>query len=369
MGKTSAQRRLAYFSAQTIAEGQDSWAAVMEIVTPIRDGGWTVDLFCPEYPLGSTPGLWRRLGRILGAQWRLARHLRSCDALYVRVHPLAWPIAALARRRGIPVVQESNGSWEDAFAAWPGMRRIAGLIIPMQRAQYRGADAVIAVSETLAKWLRAETGRTDIVVSPNGANDELFRPGVPRLPGLPERYVAFFGQFAPWQRIETLLGATALPEWPDGVDLVLAGDGVLRPVVEEAASANPRVHYIGVLPYAEVPRLVANALATTVLTYAPDRAGYSPLKLYESMSCGVPVICSDTPGQAEFVRTEECGIVVPPEDPRAVAKAAAALAADPEAAAEMGARGRRGVEERYSWGARARQRLGVIEQAIEARKA
>ncbi|MBE0417173.1 MAG: glycosyltransferase family 4 protein [Coriobacteriia bacterium] len=362
-------RHLAYFSAQAIVQGQDSWAAVIEITTPIERSGWTVDLFFPKYEPDAVPGIAERLRRIAGAQWRLARVVRSYDALYVRVHPLAWPVAAYANQRGVPVIQESNGSWEDALMAWPGMRRIAGLIIWMQRAQYRHAAAIISVSETLAEWLREVTGRDDVVVSPNGANDELFRPGAPRLPGLPERYVAFFGQFAPWQRIETLLAAAELPEWPEGVDLLLAGDGQLRPVVEDAAARNPHIHYLDVLPYAEVPGLVANAMAATVLTYAPDRAGYSPLKLYESMSCGVPVICSDTPGQAEYVRAEEAGIVVPPEDPLAVAQAAAQLAGDPAAAAEMGARGRRAVEERYSWRARARQRQDVIERAIKARSA
>lgn len=360
-------RRLAYFSAQAIVQGQDSWAAVLEITRPIESRGWSVDLFYPEYTPGSVPGIAERLRHIVGVQLRLARKIRSFDALYIRVHPLAWPVAAWGRLRGVPVIQESNGSWEDAFAAWPGMRRIAGLVVWMQRSQYRHADAIIAVSETLGTWLRDVTGRDDIVVSPNGANDTLFAPGAPRLPDLPERYVAFFGQFAPWQGLETLLAAAQLPEWPDGVDLVIAGNGVLRPAVEEAVTRAPHIHYLGVLPYADVPCLVANAIAAAVLTYAPDRAGYSPLKLYESMSCGVPVICTDTPGQAEYVRAEEAGIVVPPQDPLAIAQAATRLADDPETAAEMGARGRRAVEDRYSWSVRARQRQEVIERAIESR--
>jgi glycosyltransferase involved in cell wall biosynthesis len=336
------------------------------VIGPIERAGWAVDLYFPEYAPGTVPGIVERMRRIAGAQRRLTRVLRSYDALYVRVHPLAWPVAARARRLGVPVIQESNGSWEDAFAAWPSMRRVRPLVIAAQRAQYRTADAIIAVSQTLAEWLRSVTGRDDIVVSPNGANDELFRPGAEPLPGLPTRYVAFFGQFAPWQRIETLLAAAEHPEWPVGVDLVIAGDGALRPAVEAAAASLGHVHYVGVLAYADVPRLVASAVAAAVLTYAPERAGYSPLKLYESMACGVPVICSDTPGQAEFVRADDAGIVVPPDDPAAVAAAVAQLAGDPAASAAMGARGRRAVEERYSWRARARQRLDVIERAITA---
>jgi glycosyltransferase involved in cell wall biosynthesis len=153
------------------------------------------------------------------------------------------------------------------------------------------------------------------------------------------------------------------------VDLVLVGDGALRPLVEEAVSRNPHIHYLGRLPYVSVPGVVANAVAATVLTYAPERAGYSPLKLYEAMACGVPIICSDTPGQAEYVREERAGIVVPPDDPAAVANAVAEIAGNPAEAQAMGYRGMTAVEEKYSWEARARQRLQVIISAIESNRA
>ena len=341
----------------------------MEIVDAIRGHGWDVDLFRPHYEGGHFPGVFERLRHIAGVQSRLAKQIRRYDALYVRVHPLAWPIATWARWRGVPVVQESNGSWEDAFIAWPSMRRLSRLIVAMQRAQYRDADAVIAVSVTLADWLKREADRDDVVVSPNGANDELFCPQDERPYGLPAKYAVFFGQFAPWQRIEVLLEAAVHPDWPGGVDLVLLGDGVLRPQVDAAARDHPHIRYLGKLQYGSVPGIVANALAATVLTYAPDRAGYSPLKLYEAMACGVPIVCSDTPGQAEFVREEHAGIVVPPDDPGAVARAVAAIAADPAEAQAMGYRGMTAVNEKYSWQARARQRLDVIEAAIEAKRA
>lgn len=360
-------RRLAYFSAQAVAEGQDSWAAVTEIIGGFRREGWEVDLYCPVYEPGPSPGFWRRLARIYAAGRRLARAVGGYRAVYVRAHVLAWGVARAAERAGVPVIQECNGSWEDAFIAWPSMRAFAPLLVALQRGQYRTADAIISVSDTLAEWLEDVTDRDDVVVSPNGANAALFTPDAPRRPNLPERYVVFFGQFAPWQRIEVLLEAVKRPSWPAGVDLVIVGDGTLRLVVEGAAANDPRVHYLGMLPYAEVPRVVVGALAAAVLTYAPERAGYSPLKLYEAMACGVPVVCSDTPGQAEYVREHDAGIVVPPEDPEAVARAVAVLAGDPEAARAMGARGRRAVEQRYSWNARAVERLAIVEHAIAAK--
>lgn len=367
--KTPEPGRIAYFSAQAVAEGQDTWAAVMETIRAIEREGWSVDLYCPRYEEGSVPGFFVRLWRIAAVQLRLAARIKCYDALYVRVHPLAWPIANWARLFGVAVIQESNGSWEDAFMAWPSMRQVAPLVVALQRSQYRHADAIVAVSATLAEWLRKETGRDDVVISPNGANDELFCPDSQRPSGLPERYVVFFGQFAPWQRIDVLLEAATLPEWPEDIDLVLVGDGALRPEVEAAEKNNARIHYLGKLPYVSVPGIVANAVAATVLTYAPERAGYSPLKLYEAMACGVPIICSDTPGQAEYVREERSGIVVPPGDALAVAQAVASIAADPVEAQAMGHRGVAAIEEKYSWEARARQRLGVVAAAVRSKQA
>lgn len=361
-------RRLAYLSAQSVVDGQDTWAAVMEVVRAIEDIGWKVDLYRPVYA-SSQPGLLERVWRIGAEQMRLIRRLESYDALYVRAHPLAWVTAAYARKKGVPVVQESNGSWDDAFIAWPVTRSVSGVVKSLQRSQYRHADRVIAVSQSLADWIAAQTGRTDIVVSGNGANLALFCPQATSPAGLPERFVVFFGQLAEWQRIDVLLSAASHPDWPQGVDVVVVGDGKERSRVEAAARELDHVHYLGRLPYAQVPGVVANALAAAVLTYAPDRAGYSPLKLYEAMACGVPVVCSDTVGQAEVVREEGCGIVVPPGDAAGVARAVRALAEDPEGAREMGRRGCEAVWERYSWAARARQRLDVVEDALREKTA
>lgn len=358
-------RRIAYLSLQAVVEGQDSWAAVWEVIHGFENLGWTVDLYCPEYGEDRSPGLGRRFAEFLRVQRQLKARLAEYDAVYVRAHMMAYPTARRARAAGIPVIQESNGSYEDAFIAWPSVRPLRPVLVWMQERQYVWADAIISVSKRLADWLAEETGRGDIEVSPNGANHTLFEPGAERYPGLPEHYAVFFGQFAPWQGIPSLLEAAANSAWPQPLPLVVVGDGMLRPEIETAAAENPVVRYIGQLPYADVPKVVAGAAVSFVLTYAPDRAGYSPLKLFEAMSCGVPVVCSDTEGQAEFVRAEKCGLVVAPGDAGAIARAVATLAADPVAAREMGANGRAAVEREYSWAARARQRAAVVESAIE----
>jgi len=113
--------------------------------------------------------------------------------------------------------------------------------------------------------------------------------------------------------------------------------------------------------------VIAHCVASTSPQSTTERGteGFSALKLYESMACGVPVIGSDYPGVGDVIRQYDCGIVVAPGDAEDLAQAVAELAAHPDKAAEMGRRGRRAVEEECSWAARAEQRRVVMSQVIE----
>lgn len=360
--------RIAYLSLQAVVEGQDTWAAVTEIVKGIRADGWSVDGYFPHYRNDTPPGLWRRLIEMYRIQRRLYHRLGEYDALYVRAHPAAWPIAQVAAHRGIPVVQECNGPYEDLFIAWPSTRIGRPLFEGMQRSQYRHATAVISVAQGLTDWLRADTGNQAIFTNGNGANIEAFHPDAPRYPGLPDTFAVFFGQFPEWQGIPTLLAAVRSTDWPVGLELVFVGDGALRSAIQQVVSAMPeRVRYIGRLPYEQVAHVVSHAVLSYVPMVAPAReAKFSPLKLYESMACGVPVIASDTIGISEVVNETRCGILVPPGDAKAVVRATCELMENRGLAAEMGRRGREAAVARYSWRARSVQRREIIERAIRS---
>jgi glycosyltransferase involved in cell wall biosynthesis len=238
------------------------------------------------------------------------------------------------------------------------------------RTQYRRADRVITVTEELGRWLEVETGRSDVEVVPNGANTDLFAPGaeVPR--GLPSRYAVFVGALAEWQGLPTVLDAVSEAAWPPDVGLVIVGDGALREMAEEYARTDPLVTYLGRLPYAEVPGVLGGALTALVpMNNLRGRSdtGLSPLKLYEALACGVPVVATDFPGQAELVRDAGAGIVVPPSDAGALAAAVARLAADPESARAMGASGMAVVRERHSWAVRSRQTAEIVRSLLPRR--
>ena len=72
-----------------------------------------------------------------------------------------------------------------------------------------------------------------------------------------------------------------------------------------------------------------------------DNTGLFPVKLFLILACGTPAIVSDYPGQADLVRSRQCSIVIPPENPGALAKAFAKLANDEASRVENGQAGPR----------------------------
>lgn len=362
--------RIAYLSLQAVVEGQDTWAAVGEVIRGMRDAGSIVDEWFVKYPTSTIPGPMARLAQMWDVQRRLVRHLGEYDALYVRGHLLAAYATRSAHRQGIAVIQECNGSYEDLFQAWPATRLARPLLVALARSEFRNADAVISVTPQLAEWVVADTGRKSSDVSPNGANTATFSPTAPRRAGMPARYAVFFGQFAPWQGIRVVIDALNTPDWPSGLSLVFVGNGALRPNVEEVAAKDNRLVYLGRLPYGEVAGVVAGAVASLAPAFQPARAvtGLSPLKVYELMACGVPVIVSNTAALADLVTSEKCGLVINAGDPVDLAKALGHILAEPEEASEMGRLGREAVLKRHSWAVRAGERLAVVEREIIARR-
>jgi glycosyltransferase involved in cell wall biosynthesis len=356
---------ITYLCLQPMRQGQASYAHVTEIVAGLRRLGWTVHLV--TVPSDPGDGLVRRLRSALAAQlrWRA----QQLDVVYVRTHPAALPVVVWARLHGTPVVQELNGSPGDVTAAWPLLRPLQALIAASFRWQLRHAAAVITVTDGLRRWVQEQAGAERVSVVPNGADPDRFTPDTVAPPVVAGRYVTFFGALAPWQGIGTLLAASARPEWPEGVAVVIAGDGAQRAAVEAAARRDPgRVVYLGTLDYDVVPVLVARSLAALIpKEYAAAEVGLSPLKLYEAMASGVPVVVSDLPELGETVRNEQCGLVFDVGDAAGLASAVRALADDPSSASLMGARGRKAVLERHSWSRRAADTAAVLADVLARR--
>jgi len=233
------------------------------------------------------------------------------------------------------------------------------------RAAARRAAAVVCVSETTARDVRARWGvpESRIVVARHGAGQEPAAPAERT-----ERHFLYVGDDEPRKNLATLLAAYA--RYRDGTDdpapLVLAGglgaDDAARtkgsdPFVRRGASDAAGVEVVHRPDGARLAELYGGALAL-VHPALHEGFGLTPL---EAMSAGVPVIAGRAPGVVEV-----CGEAVRYADPRDAESFAAALtdvAADPAARRDLAARGRRRAAE-FSWTRSARDHIRAYTLAL-----
>lgn len=351
----SPERRLAYFALDVPHKGQASHIHISEIVNNLRRLGWRVDLFAPE---PASEGRARRpIERIVVYSAVIARavlQLHRYDVLYVRAHPLAWPVTAWARLLRRVIAQEINGIELDVIVSHPWLSPMRRFVRWLYRSQYRMSDQLFPVTKELAQWLAGELPDDRITVIANGANTDLFRP----IDRSGDPFVAFFGGLTSWHGVDLMLDALRHPNWPAGVQLLVIGAGAQQHLVQQAVQAGLPVRWLGYRPHEQIPELIAGAIAGLIPITNPrgrSSTGVSPLKLYETLACGIPVIATDLPGQAEVVRAGNCGIVIPCDDAAALAAAVATCAADRNSARAMGRRGATFVRAEHSWAARAKE--------------
>jgi glycosyltransferase involved in cell wall biosynthesis len=89
-----------------------------------------------------------------------------------------------------------------------------------------------------------------------------------------------------------------------------------------------------------------------------------PIKLFEYMAAGVPVIASNFPLWRSIVEGSGAGLIVDPEDPHAIASAMRWILANPSQAAAMGMRGRQAVLDRFNWNTEAAKLLAMYDRIL-----
>jgi asparagine synthase (glutamine-hydrolysing) len=116
-------------------------------------------------------------------------------------------------------------------------------------------------------------------------------------------------------------------------------------------SAWGNVEELGFLDWPSIMDMLKRIRAGLVVLHPdPKYQEAYPVKMFEFMAAGVPVIASDFPLWREIVGGAKCGILVDPKDPKAIGQAVSRLLNDHAEAEEMGLRGRKAVLEKYNWG-------------------
>jgi glycosyltransferase involved in cell wall biosynthesis len=301
----------------------------------------------------------------------LVAALRARAGIYHFHDPELMPVGLLLRLFGKRVIYDIHEyTVEDIrskewIPAWfrPPVGRLVGAL---ERHAVRRMDGVVVVNDHMAGVARRLAKRPDRVVSvynfPDAGRFDGGASGPDREP-----MAIYVGALSKERGWETLLEAArrlrgSYPEsrvWVIGY-LEPSGVGAAYRTVEHW----PRygVHYGGEVSHLDVPRWLGRARVGLIPWLpTPNALRGTPVKLFEYMSAGLPVVAADFGYIQQIVRDAECGVLVRPGDPVELSDAIEALLRDPGAAAEMGERGRRAVFARYSWVSQASKLLSLYE--------
>ena len=357
---------------------------VQEVIRALQKQSIQVDLFAARIGGNPPPDLASLRVHPLPALPKHDRNLRERAAL--ATNPDLYLELELAGP--FDLVYERYSLWSYAGMEYARMHQIPGLLevnAPLieEQAKYRSlidrasaeqvatrafnsATVLFAVSEEVATYLDQHLiSQTPVYVITNGVNPDRF-PAVlsPSYPGTADTFtLGFVGSLKPWHGLPVLVEAFALlhQRIPHS-RLLIVGDGTERTDLVADLSARgllEATHLTGAVPPSEVPGLLAS-MDVAVAPYPFETDFYfSPLKVYEYMAAGVPVVASRIGQLANLIQDGVNGVLCPPGDAVALAEAIEQLQQQPQLRTRLGEAGRSTVLQHYTWDAIVQRMLAL----------
>lgn len=357
-------QRVLLVAAESLAEGYAPHTRMNANVAILHHLGHTTTVIGRDDGPYFKASLWQRIKRYWNVNRRAIASINDHDVMLVRGHFAHLPWEFIAWWRGKPIIYEMNGFVFDATTTYGGLRLFQPLIKRIYMLQFRMATTIICVSEEISAHISKLGAYPSVRTVSNGVDGSLFHPAED---GHVESYAIFASSLAPWHGVRVLLDAVESPDWPQDLTLLIAGDGVDADAVRDRAQRTPLINYVGLLERTQLAGMMRRASIGLCLVQPVSHRQVQevyPLKLFEMMASGLPIIATDLPGQADIVRDAGAGIIVPVDDSKALARAIRALHENPSKRL-LGKAAAAAVQERYEWrdGAKLIQR--IIEEAIE----
>jgi len=337
----------------------------------LRIPGW---LPAPLQRLWLLPAFWTVASR---AACRLARQIRPSLVLGFS-HYGAWPAWRAGRSIGVPSVLKLFGVMHAMRLEWP-----------LPRYLYHSLEGVLAFKVPIDHFILLNDGTRGAEVArrwgvpperitwlPNGIDLQWARQA---LEGAERRrqhgvgddtlVVLSLSRLVLSKRVDRIIRAMQLarPSTRKRMVLWVAGDGPLRDTLSaQARSAGVDATFLGTVSRDEIPHLLDAAdmlLSTSLLTNMS-------IPTCEAMVTGTPVIGLDVGGTSEVVRQEETGLLVPENDPQALAAAIVRLADDDALRTRLGHQAQEFALATFmDWDRRVAEEIGVLDALVARNEA
>lgn len=322
------------------------------------------------YPLPTIPKVERavreKLAQSIAPDLELQLSLaQPFDFVYERYSLWSYSGMEYARKMGIPGIlevnaplileQEKHRGLVDKAAAEAIARRVFG-----------AASTIIAVSREVKDYVSQYVADIEkIKVIPNGVNPQRFSERLSRQ-DTQQFTVGFVGSLKPWHGLPVLIEAFAgFHRNHSQARLLIVGDGTERDrLVAEINRRNleSAVHFTGAVSPETVPYWLAQMDVAVAPYPASDDFYFSPLKVYEYMAAGLPVVASNIGQIPEVIENKVNGLLVPPGDEAALANALEYLWRSPLVGRRLGDAARAKILEHHTWERVVEKILGYAQQ-------
>lgn len=282
------------------------------------------------------------------------------DILYERYNLYFHAGMWLRKRLGIPMLLEVNAPLVDERAAHSNLA-LKSFARQSERSIWRAADKVLAVTNVLAEQIiAAGVSPEKIDVIHNGVSDDFLEPHngeeVRSKFGLEDKLVlGFTGFMRSWHGVDRAIRFLAQSDRND-LHLLLVGDGPAKEALQSLAvelDVMSQVTFAGTIGRKALPEYIAAfdiALQPAVVSYA------SPLKLFEYMALGKPVVAPDSANIKEILTDGEDGVLFDKSDDNAFDQALTRLVADQDLRRRLGTAARESLRRQgLTWHENARR--------------
>ena len=292
------------------------------------------------------------------------------------------PAILLSKLRGAKLAFDVRDLWSDELVTFGGMSEDSVAVRIARKLEnwgYRVADLVSATTKSLVQTAierGAPTKRT--IHLPNGADTKLFRP-YPRNNDVAQNYefgdrfvVMYSGLFGLKHGLESFLGAAKILRNRKDIVFFLLGNGARRLDIEEFIEQEALENVIigDEVNVKDVPKLIAAAdVCFASFTKSEYTKQIISVKVFEYLACKKPVVGAFEGESARVIEESNGGIVVPPNDPEAIADAIRQIHANTLGGNKSMYGGRSYVEENYSravWARRFEKELsGLFDDPVQ----
>jgi glycosyltransferase involved in cell wall biosynthesis len=300
---------------------------------------------------------------------KILRYVFKSDADIVHFHdPELIPVGLALKLLGFRVVYDVHEDYLNASLAKHyvprQIRHIIGKLIRLfERVADVCLDGIVAATPkigSLMKNRRTVVVQNFPIIKGTASCEDRIRP-------LKDKRVCYVGSISETRGILEILEATRLINNRMRVDLVLVGR--VSPIsLLEKMQSHPGwlfTRFLGEQPPSVVPEILREASVGVVCLH-PTRAYLDswPVKMFEYMHAGIPVIASDFPLWRQIVEASGCGLLVNPLNPDEIAEAVEWVFNNPKRAQEMGERGRNAVISQYNWDAEFKKLVCLYEDLL-----